>query len=260
MTKIDEVSARVDAALVTLTAGGLYDFRPTHYNHEATRRLQNVIQLFASGVVDEAAMKAAIRELCDTSRVSYIDFHIKVPEPGYKDFRRLALLFGREHGVRLIPPRDADERAANYASKVQAVVGLVIACRQPISEKLKQQFTALVVGTKDKSAELLGMIYEYEHYNEYKKKLTPTPPVQLNYDVAPQSADVGADTAFTPETLDNESFEQRLPPAKPARVKPRGFEEIWPVAETVELKPGEGLPLHEEFRDFCEQLYETRTS
>jgi hypothetical protein len=96
-------------------------------------------------------------------------------------------------------------------------VGLVIACRQPISEKLKQQFTALVVGTKDKSAELLGMIYEYEHYNEYKKKLTPTPPVQLNYDVAPQSADVGADTAFTPETLDNESFEQRLPPAKPKK-------------------------------------------
>src|SRR5947207_664765 len=184
MGKVEETEARVQAALDSfnhqiINADGVevtlrldrYDYKLTHLNVEANRILQNTIQLYTTGVVAEDAVKQAIREFRDASEVGHIDFNIRVLEPGIREFRRMQLIFGREAGQKLIPARTEAERTMYLQEKIRLALSSALSHRIVVTDKLAQQFAALMAHTKERSPELLKIAVEYETYNPYKRRL-----------------------------------------------------------------------------------------
>ncbi len=250
----------VDGVEVTLQLDK-YDYRVTHFNEEAWRRLKNTVELFKGGVMDEATVKDHIRAFRDLSEVGHIDFNIRALEPSPGDFKRYCRLFSWEGG-RITTSRTPDERRNYLDRKVVHCLQLTMAARQPVSEKLAQQFRGLCARRKEKPPELEAVILEYERYNPYAKKLAEPPTVSVNYDKPPEAPAIPAETAFVPEPVDNTGFESRQPAHAELKFKPPkqlGFTK--PTGEVMVTRPEmivvarTDLPVHEDFKEFCEELY-----
>ena len=266
---LEEIEQRVQRSLEALNSPDeIYDWRLTHYNSGAWANLQEGSYFLSEGKIEETTFKILIKTFRDLSFISYIDFHIKVPEPRVEDFRRMALLFGPlNKELRLIPPRTQEQRAEYLRQKTTDAVRLTIDCRQVISEKLRQQFTYLLIRTKERPLDLLAIALNFENYNPYQKKLLPAPAVVLGYhlneeeETAKRETEENLTTSDAGKTLDNAEFELRLAPTPVKFTKPRSgtgsvaenFRPAPAIAEAPHELPGE---IHEEFAAYCQNLYE----
>lgn len=274
------IEDRVQNALDSFNRGGdYYDYRPTHYNADAYKSLRNTVELYRGGIVGDAEIKAAIREYRDRCEVGSLDFDIRQTEPPMPEMRRMSLLFGYEIGRKTTARLDAEQRTLFRAAKLTENLRLVIDCKQPITDKVRQQCTGFVVKMPAHvvTPELLTVINEIEVYNPYHKRLTELP-VTLTKDrpdelfMAAQSTDAAAETGpgplVTPGVTDNGAFEARLGelPLKSAaravrKSPPRRLGYTLPTGEIVVERPEEiflvtNFEKHEEFAAYCDELHE----
>lgn len=272
---LDEIEERVKQSLEALnSAEEIYDWRLTFYNTPAWANLEEGCYFLSEEKIAEVTLKELIKTFRDRSQTSYIDFHIKVPEPGVDEFRRMAILFGPlQTEVRLIPPRDADARKAYLQEKTISAMRLSMENKLVISEKIRQQFNWLMIREKEKSPSLLAVSLNFESYNAYHKKLASAPTVTIVQHrglLEPIAAPAPA-PMFAPSAVDNSGFESRLAPTqvkrsirtmgRPARV--RNEMPIAPTGSThyCDIEQPEApheLPseIHEEFATYCQNLYE----
>lgn len=282
---LDEIEERVKHSLEALNnQEELYDWRLTFYNTPAWANLQEGCYFLSQGQIEEATFKVLIKTFRDRSLISYLDFHIKVPEPGVDEFRRMAFLFGPlNRDVRLVPPRDAEARKAYVQEKVLSAMRLSMENKHVISEKIRQQFNWMMIREKVKTPEMLAVHLSLESYNPYHKKLAPCPVVSITQHreiMETEQEQVPAPAPmFKVEAVDNSSFEARLAPApvKTPRNKAReraitnypgvektalvnGVEQqvvIYPHnEETAALCHELPSEIHEEFAAYCQKLYE----
>lgn len=270
---LEEIEERVKHALEALNSPDeLYDWRLTHYNSGAWANLQEGCY-FASDEspqeekIADVTIKELIKAFRDRSVISHIDFHIKVPEPGKDEFRRMSLLFGLKPDVRLLPPRDEGDRRSYRELKTLEAMRLTIEHKQIVSEKLRQQFTYLMVRTPIKPPELLAVHLKLEGYNPYQKKLSSAPNVNLRNHFVPiektvNQAPAPAEPMFGPSSVDNSSFEARLLPTR-SQAKRQPTKSPWadtyiPSKEPMPIEVTYTPPteIHEEFATYCQNLYE----
>lgn len=279
-----EIEERVAASLEALNIPEeLYDWRISYYNAGAWANLQEGCYFLSEGKIEEAPLKTLIKTFRDLSQISYIDFRIKVPEPGVAEFRRMANLFGPlRNDIRLIPPRDATARPVYLYNKTLVVMRLVMEHKQEVSPKLRQQFTFLMLRTKERPPELLGVSLNFENYNPYNKRLNPAPAVVLTNHMEEKRYVTEAEIMLpTPvvermfgssQGVDNSSFESRLPPSHVKAHRAPGIRKqgkINGVPTEIVVYPYEGdnllpheLPaqINEEFAAYCQNLYNQRNA
>lgn len=282
---LDEIEERVKHSLEVLNSPEeLYDWRLTHYSQPAWANLEEGCYWLSEGdpeKMTEATLKVLIKAFRDRCHISYIDFHIKVPEPGVAEFRRMVRLFGLTvtdgYHPRLVPPRDADTRAAYREAKVISAMRLTMEHKQVISEKLRQQFTYLVIRSKVKTPALLAVSLKFESYNSYQKKLDAAPTVALRNHFMPTIEDTTSpaptpapkEPMFAPMVTDNSSFESRLPPTqarrfpgKKGKVRVNGGPLVdatfYPIEPDIDFPHEMPAQVHEEFAAYCQALYEKR--
>jgi hypothetical protein len=284
---LEEIEERVKLSLEALnTPKERYDWRLTYYNAEAWTELQEGCFALSEGRATEDDLKALIKEFRDRSELSLIDLHIKVAEPSLDDFKRMAYLFGPlRKDVRIIPPRDEGDRKAYMQLKTLEAMRLTMEHKQIVSEKLRQQFTYLMLRASIKTPEMMAVHLQFESYNPYQKHLSPAPKVTIRNhfvkpdpqteaptpaEATPAPATPAPAPMFSPTVIDNSSFESRLaPPTKKAGRGPRTHrplppmnlrpEQIVVMDMGLEEAPHE-LPseIHEEFATHCEELYKTK--
>lgn len=267
---LEEVEQRVSQSLEALNREEeRYDWRLTHYNFSSWESLEEGCYELSEGRATEEQLKALIKTFRDRSQVSYIDWHIKVPEPGVKELARAKLLFDLASDVRLVPPRYEPDRKNYRAEKIVNVMNLTMEFRQHISEKLRQQFHWLMIREqKNLNPEILAVQVKFEEYNPFQKKLSQAPTVTLEYHLSEEQKltkeEAPAPIGDVPVSVDNSSFEARMAPApeKAAR-SPRGGRKVTyspalppkpePPPEAPHEMPAE---IHEEFAAYCQNLYE----
>ena len=263
--ELKEIEERVAASLVIMNSDGFYDFRPTFYNRESRLVLDEACLWLAEGKCTEADLKDAIAIYRADCEVSYIDFRIKVPEPDVAEWKRMNLLFGSPANKRLVPPRDLGMRRAYLQVKTLNAMRLTIDNKQPVSTKLRQQFNWLMVRAAVKSPELLAVAVELESYNPYHKRLSSPPPVNMTQHLEEQTTEEVAPKPQKifggPTTVDNSSFESRLPPASVKQTRQAKREPDMAAVFTTRPQAQEiphELPeeIHEEFAAYCANLYE----
>lgn len=264
--ELREIEERVQATLQGFNAQAeLCDYRPTWFNQKARADLDEACYDLSAGRYGPDELKPFLRAYRDACAISYIDFRIKVSEPGPGEFNRMALLFGPlTNDVRLLPPRDAEAREDYRRTKILKAMRLIMETKQAVSEKLRQQFSWLMVRYKTKPPQMLAVAVEFESYNPYQKRLNPAPGVVMTNHFAEetmQETKPAPEPMFAPETIDNSAFEARLP-ATPAKASKKPWVDTYkPTAEPmpvrVTLAPHE-LPaeIHEEFAAYCRGLYE----
>lgn len=285
---LEEIEERVKHSLEALNSPNeLYDWRITHYNAGAWAELQEGCYALSEARISDSQFKDLIRLFRDKSAISLIDFHIKVPEPGKEEFKRLSQLFGVKPDVRLVPPRDEGDRKLYLQLKTLEAMRLTMEHKQIVSDKLRQQFTYLMLRASIKTPEMMAVHLQFESYNPYQKHLSPAPKVAIrNHFVKPEPLPelppIGDPTSvptkakciepstsmFAPTVVDNSSFESRLPPV--TRKSGRGARPHRPLPpmalrpeqivvmdmgreETAHELPSE---IHEEFAAYCKNLYE----
>lgn len=277
---LDEIEQRVKNSLEALKR---YDWRITFYNHEAWKNVQEGCFRLSQNTLSELDLKDLIKVFRDRSEISFIDFRIKVAEPGVDDFKRMAYLFGPlRKDARLLPPRDEGDRKAYLQLKTLEAMRLTMEHKQIVGEKLRQQFTYLMIRASIKTPEMMAVHLQFESYNPYQKHLTPAPKVVMrNHFVKPEAqpeAPAPVETTpepvtpapapmFAPTVVDNSSFESRLAPStKKSNRGPRRHPQLPPMnlrpEQIVVMDMGPETPhempseIHEEFAAYCQNLYE----
>jgi hypothetical protein len=269
---LDEIEERVKHSLETLNeAEELYDWRITHFNDLAWLNVSEGCYQLSEGKLSENDLKSLIKVFRDRSEISYIDFHVKVPEPGVDDFQRMVILFGLKPGTRLLPPSNFDDRKTYLQKKILSAMRLTMENKHVVSEKIKQQYNWMMIREKTKTPEMLAVHLNLESYNPYQKKLTPAPAVTLTqhrgFEGTVEIAAPAPAPMFAPSRVDNSSFEARLAPApaQATRKKARSHPSV-PLPREIDRVTAvwekEGAPhelpteIHEEFAAYCQNLYE----
>lgn len=270
---IEEIKARVDKALASFNQEGFsqsYDFRPTHANAESKKLLEEASYNLSEGKINEEQLKLAIKAYRDTCPACYIDFHILALEPGQLEMERIKKLFygSEDFPATILTPVDDSSRRAQVEAKILGVMKLTMEAKQVVSEKLRQQFSWLVVRTKEKSPAMLATSMNFESYNPYQKTLTPALPVSFVRDSevsAPKELE-GSPSVFSSTLGDNSDFESRLPQAPTKKKRPskpsgprREIEQaadVWLSEGAKEAAPPHELPneIHEEFAAYCRAI------
>lgn len=271
---LDEIEERVKHSLEALnTPDEIYDWRLTHYNSGAWANLQEGCYFLSEGKIEETTFKVLIKTFRDLSLISYIDFHIKVPEPGVDEFRRMNLLFGPlDKDVRILPPRDAEARKTYLQEKTLSAMRLSMENKHVISEKIRQQFNWLMIREKNKTPDMLATHLNLENYNAYQKRLAPGPTVVLTqhrgFEGEVEIAAPAPAPMFAPSTVDNSSFESRLGPTQTKAPRAAGVRKqakingvpteitVFPYEPEAEAPHELPSEIHEEFAAYCQNLYE----
>ena len=283
---LEEIENRVRDSLVALNSPDeLYDWRLTFFNGPAWDDLSEACYELSESKIGEDKLKEHIKLFRDKSEISFIDHHIKVPEPSKKDFERMALLFGPlRNDQRLLPPRNAETRKVYVAQKILAAMRLSMENKQVISDKIKQQYNWLMIRTQntERTPEMMAVHLQLSDYNAYHKRLEPGATVIMTHHLIQQEQLTDAEALEIVEPMfgsssfgtDNSSFESRLAdvPIKGKRTARERAGEYKthhvPVALGVELaremlnpakqEAAHELPseIHEEFAAYCQDLYE----
>ncbi len=274
---LDEIEERVTNSLGAMnTPEELYDWRLTFFNSHAWLNVQEGCYALSENRLSEADLKSLIGVFRERSEISFIDFHIKAPEPGPEEFDRMARLFGPlRNDVRLLPPRDAKARKAYTQQKILASMRLMMETRQPISEKLRQQFNWMMIRTQntERTPEMMAVHLQFADYNSYRKVLIPGAPVSLTQhrmEEKDQEATTPAPAPMFPSSFgtDNSDFESRLAPVKvthriqnprpPQKIDLTAAKDWGTVGDVVVSLAVHELPseIHEEFAAYCENLYD----
>lgn len=272
----EEVQARVDKALASFNPPGQrpsYDYRETHYNTVAKQELDLALVAYSEGKISEESLKGSIRTFRDYSRVSLIDFCIPASEPSVEDFERLCILFDRgDLEQKVTPDYGPEERLAAFRDRVTRVLALTMGCSQHISDKLRQQFTNVLIKATERTPDILAASLNLENYNPYKKIMSQEPVVKF-FSSAPGPTQ---ELSLPPsEEVDNSAFEARLPttPAKTVRATKKKSKEGFAGAlenleRVIEKDPGvtkrinsvtlrfAEIETHKEFAAYCNKLYE----